>query len=180
MSILVTGASGFLGSHIAEALTRAGHDVVALVRPTSNTRCLESLTGVRLVRGTIEDRASVISAAKGVTGIIHAAGLTKARSPSEFLYVNTEGTENLIDASASSYGVFANGGQGEDTVFGSSFDDLINGGSGNDLLCGNAGNDVFYSADMQHDRIIGGAGIDVAFVDLGEAGVWGVEYMFYV
>ncbi len=52
MSILVTGASGFLGSHIADALSRAGQDVVALVRNSSNTRFLETLPGVRLVRGS--------------------------------------------------------------------------------------------------------------------------------
>ena len=40
--------------------------------------------------------------------------------------------------------------------------------------------EYFFAADMQHDRIVGGAGIDVAFVDVGEAGVWSVEYVFYV
>jgi 2-alkyl-3-oxoalkanoate reductase len=102
MSILVTGASGFLGSHIAETLAHAGQEVVALVRPSSNTRFLDTLPGVRLVRGAVDDRASVIAAAQGVTAIIHAAGLTKARSPSEFMHVNTEGTENLIDAAQES------------------------------------------------------------------------------
>lgn len=94
--------------------------------------------------------------------------------------VEGEQGSDLIDASANSYGIFANGGQGDDTVFGSNFDDQIYGGPGHDLLIGHGGNDVFYTADMQHDRIIGGAGIDVAYVDLGEAGVWGVEYVFYV
>jgi Ca2+-binding RTX toxin-like protein len=86
---------------------------------------------------------------------------------------------DLIDATASAYGVFASGGQGQDTVYGSNYDDQIYGNAGNDLLFGNGGNDVFYTADLEHDRIIGGAGIDVAYVDFGE-GVWGVEYVFYV
>jgi hypothetical protein len=47
------------------------------------------------------------------------------------------------------------------------------------VLFGNGGNDVFYTADYERDCIIGGAGIDVAFVDFGE-GAWGVEYLFYV
>lgn len=98
MSILVTGASGFLGSHVAETLAKAGREVVALVRSTSNTRFLETLPNVRLAYGSVEDRASVQVAMQGVTGVIHAAGLTKARTQAEFLHVNTEGTENLVDA----------------------------------------------------------------------------------
>jgi len=98
MSILVTGASGFLGSHVAETLSKAGRDVVALVRRSSNTRFLETLPNVRLARGSVEDRDSLGGAMQGVTSVIHAAGLTKAKNPLEFMRVNTEGTEHLIDA----------------------------------------------------------------------------------
>ena len=87
---------------------------------------------------------------------------------------------DLINASASNYGVFAYGGTGGDTIFGSAFDDAIYGENGNDFLVGNAGNDVFYAADLHNDRIVGGAGIDVAYVDQSESGVWSVEYVFYV
>ena len=85
-----------------------------------------------------------------------------------------------IDASKSAYGVFARGGTGDDTVFGSAYDDRIYGEQGNDLLMGSGGNDVFYVADLDNDRIVGGAGIDIAFVDASESGIWGVEYLFYV
>jgi nucleoside-diphosphate-sugar epimerase len=102
MSILVTGATGFLGSHVAEALSKAGREVVALVRSSSNTKFLETLPGVRLVRGAIEDAASLRPALEGVTGVIHSAGLTKAKSPTEFMRVNTEGTENLLEAAIES------------------------------------------------------------------------------
>jgi len=71
------------------------------------------------------------------------------------------------------------GGQGSDTVFGSNFDDQIYGDSGADLLIGNSGNDVFYAADLERDRIIGGGGIDVAYADAGD-GTWGVEYVFFI
>ena len=87
---------------------------------------------------------------------------------------------DLIDLSASDYGVFARGGTGNDTVFGSQYDDRIYGEQGNDFLFGSGGNDVFYAADMESDRIIGGAGVDVAVIDAGETGVWAVEYVFYV
>lgn len=87
---------------------------------------------------------------------------------------------DLINASACNYGVFAHGGQGGDTIFGSGYDDRLYGDSGNDFLVGNGGNDVFFAADAHHDRIVGGAGIDVAFIDFEESGVWSVEYVFYV
>jgi Ca2+-binding RTX toxin-like protein len=87
---------------------------------------------------------------------------------------------DLIDASGSTYGIFAQGDQGDDMIFGSNSDDQIDGGAGRDLMVGYGGNDIFSSADMEQDRIIGGAGIDIAFVDATEAGVWGVEYVFYV
>jgi Ca2+-binding RTX toxin-like protein len=84
-----------------------------------------------------------------------------------------------IDASASTYGLFLHGDQGDDFIFGSGGDDAIYGDNGSDLLIGSGGNDVFPSKDGERDRIVGGAGIDIAWVDL-EDGVWGVEYVFYV
>jgi len=87
---------------------------------------------------------------------------------------------DLIDARGNNYAVVAGGGAGDDTVFGSNYDDQIYGDSGSDLLVGNAGNDTFYAVDMDRDRIIGCAGIDVAYADYGEGGIWGVEYVFYV
>lgn len=96
--ILVTGGSGFLGSHVVEQLARSGRPVRALVRTTSNTSFLRSLPNVELWDGSIEQRASVLAAARGVTGIVHAAGLVKARSPEEFMRVNAGGTENVVAA----------------------------------------------------------------------------------
>ena len=90
------------------------------------------------------------------------------------------GGHDLIDATGSTYGVFAKGGHGHDTIYGSNADDQLYGDGGRDLLIGNAGNDVFYVDDKEHDRLIGGAGVDVAYADCDEAGVWGVEYVFYV
>ena len=87
---------------------------------------------------------------------------------------------DLIDASGSATGIVVGGGSGDDTVFGSQFDDQLYGESGSDLLVGGPGNDIFFSVDMERDRLIGGAGVDVAYADLTDAGVWGVEYVFYV
>jgi nucleoside-diphosphate-sugar epimerase len=98
MTVLVTGGTGFLGSHVVEKLVRAGRPVRALVRRTSDTRFLKSLGEVELCEGSVEDAASVKAAARGVTGIVHAAGLVKARSSDEFMRTNRGGTENLLAA----------------------------------------------------------------------------------
>jgi 2-alkyl-3-oxoalkanoate reductase len=89
MTILLTGGSGFLGSHVAEQLSRAGRKVKALVRKTSNTKFLEQLPHVELVEGAVDDRQSMLEAARGATAVVHVAGLVKARGPEEFFRVNT-------------------------------------------------------------------------------------------
>lgn len=98
MRILLTGASGFLGSHIAEQLDQQGADVRALVRPTSDTRFLERLAHVTLLRGALSDKDSLFAATEGVDGVIHTAGLVKARRPADFYRTNAQGTVNLLDA----------------------------------------------------------------------------------
>jgi nucleoside-diphosphate-sugar epimerase len=96
--ILLTGASGFLGSHIAERLDEQGVEVRALVRPTSDTRFLEGLRHVTLAPGTLGDSRGLSAAMDGVDGVIHAAGLVKAERPADFYRTNEEGTANLLDA----------------------------------------------------------------------------------
>jgi nucleoside-diphosphate-sugar epimerase len=98
MTTLVTGGTGFLGSHVVEYLSRAKRPVRVLVRSSSDTRFLKSLPGVELCEGAIDDLASVKRAAQGASGIVHVAGLVKARSSDEFMRVNRGGTENLLDA----------------------------------------------------------------------------------
>ena len=101
MRVLVTGASGFLGSHVTEQLVQKGHSVVALVRRSSSTKFLSSLRGVELAYGAIEDAESVRRAvvdAPGVDAIVHSAGLVKARDEAEFFRVNVGGTRNMLDA----------------------------------------------------------------------------------
>jgi len=99
MKVLVTGGSGFLGSHVVEQLANAGHAVRALVRKSSNRKFLSTLKNVELVEGAVDDRRSVFEAMKGgVDAIVHAAGVVKARTEADFYACNTHGTANLLDA----------------------------------------------------------------------------------
>ena len=97
MKNLVTGATGFIGSHIAERLMEEGEDVVALVRRSSNTQFLESIM-VRLSYGDINDFDSLKIAMKGVDRIYHCAAIAEEWiSQKEAYRVNVEGTRNLLE-----------------------------------------------------------------------------------
>jgi 2-alkyl-3-oxoalkanoate reductase len=98
MKVLVTGASGFLGGHVAEALSARGDHVRALVRKTSNRKHLEKLANVELFEGSVEQVDRVVDAVEGMDAIVHCAGIVKARSTDEFFAVNVGGTSNLVEA----------------------------------------------------------------------------------
>jgi 2-alkyl-3-oxoalkanoate reductase len=98
MKVLVTGASGFLGGHVAELLSKRGDHVRALVRKTSNRKHLASLPNVELFEGSVEDVDRIAEAVTGVDAVVHSAGLIKARSTDEFFAVNVGGTSNLVEA----------------------------------------------------------------------------------
>lgn len=70
--ILVTGATGFVGSHVAERCLQASHVVVTVARPTSDTKLLEEW-GVEIVRGDLSDPAIVKQAMEGVTAVVNCA-----------------------------------------------------------------------------------------------------------
>jgi len=94
-SLLVTGASGFVGHHVVAECVRRGHRVRALVRPTSRT---EGLAGVELARGDIASGQGLRAAVSGVDVVLHLAGLVKALDRSEFFAVNAGGTRRLLEA----------------------------------------------------------------------------------
>ncbi|MBM4389108.1 MAG: NAD(P)-dependent oxidoreductase [Deltaproteobacteria bacterium] len=99
MKIFLTGGSGFLGSHIAEAALGRGHEVAALVRETSNLGFLKQL-GVNLHFGELRKPESVIEGLKGCEAVIHSAGLIKAKSLQEYIDVNVKGTADLLEMTA--------------------------------------------------------------------------------
>lgn len=99
MKILLTGASGFVGSHILDQLHARQVATAILVRPTSQPRFLEPHRSWAEVRpGTISEPSSLRTALAGVTHVVHCAGCTKAARVSEFYQVNQAGTRHLIEA----------------------------------------------------------------------------------
>ena len=103
MAILVTGATGFLGGHVARLLNAQGADLRLLVRPTSRLENLEGLRAER-VMGDLCDPASLRAAVRGCQIVFHVAADYRlwARHPEELYRSNVEGTANLLDAAAES------------------------------------------------------------------------------
>jgi len=99
MLAFVTGASGFLGSHVARVLAEQGADLRLLVRPTSDLRNLEGLNADRVI-GDLRDPASIEKSLSGCDALFHVAADYRlwVRDPDEMYRSNVEGTRSLLDA----------------------------------------------------------------------------------
>jgi NAD+-dependent farnesol dehydrogenase len=97
MRVLVTGATGYLGGHVAARLRSAGHTVVALVRPG---RAHDVPTGCLPAEGDILDRPSLDRALEGCDALVHMAALVKVwvKDRREFGRVNVEGVAAVLRA----------------------------------------------------------------------------------
>ena len=107
MKILVTGAAGFVGSHMVEKLVADGHDVRAMIHYNSanNWGWLEESQvkkSIEVVAGDIRDYDSVFAAVKGVDTIFHLAALIGIPysyvSPMAYIKTNIEGTYNILQS----------------------------------------------------------------------------------
>ena len=106
MKVLLTGASGFVGSHILDSLRTRGIDTVVLLRPTSDRRLLAShLPDLEVRNGSITDPGTLPAALQGITHVVHCAGCTRAVHSSEFDAINHGGTRNLVEAANAQGGV---------------------------------------------------------------------------
>src|ERR1051325_11462058 len=98
MRFLITGATGFVGRHVAEACHERGHAISALVRPTSDTQELDRL-GATLYRGEMSDPALARSAVTEADVVVHCAAKIGDWGPlSEYRQVNVENLRVLLDA----------------------------------------------------------------------------------
>lgn len=97
MKVLVTGASGFIGSNLVRSLVATGYEVKALVRRSSNTKNIEGLD-IELAYGDLKDSGSLTDALKGCKGLFHVAASYSFwdRDPEEFYRINVEGSLNII------------------------------------------------------------------------------------
>lgn len=99
MKILVTGASGFIGSFIVEEALRQGMETWAAVRPSSSRKYLQD-DRIHFINLNLSSKEELISQLDGheFDYVVHAAGATKCLHVDDFYRVNTEGTKNLADA----------------------------------------------------------------------------------
>lgn len=97
MKAFVTGASGFLGSHLVDLLLAQGHEVRCLVRKTSNLRWLKTKP-IQLIEGSLQTGDPGLK--RGLQGAdlcFHVAGLISATKPQEYFQVNVGGTRHCLD-----------------------------------------------------------------------------------
>jgi nucleoside-diphosphate-sugar epimerase len=104
MKVLVTGATGFVGSHTAKALKEAGHELRVLVRSASKAKSVFEALGVTIddiIVGDITDAAAVTRAVAGCDAVVHSAAMVStAENFAEIVYkTNVGGTKLLIDSS---------------------------------------------------------------------------------
>jgi nucleoside-diphosphate-sugar epimerase len=100
MKALVTGATGFVGSHLVETLVRAGVEVTALARSPDKALALGAQR-VRILSGHLHRNEALEQAVQNQDVVYHVAGVVAARSEAEFLRANREGTRNLVAAAES-------------------------------------------------------------------------------
>ena len=99
MKIFVTGATGFIGTHLIRRLSETNHQVTCLVRKSGNTAAIAGLK-VQLIVGDVTDSGSVQAAVKGHDCVINLANVYSFWEPDPRIYrsVNVDGTRNVMES----------------------------------------------------------------------------------
>ena len=97
MRVFITGSSGFIGSHLVEALHAKGYTLRCLVRRTSNLSWIKHLP-IEYVYGDLFDQELLQQAVRDIDIVYHLAGITKARTAEEYFQGNQVATRNLLNA----------------------------------------------------------------------------------
>ena len=99
MKILITGASGFIGSFIVEEAVNRGFDTWAAVRKSSSKAYLQD-ERINFIELNLSSKSQLVEQLRNhnFDYVVHAAGVTKCLNKQDFARINTEGTKNLIDA----------------------------------------------------------------------------------
>lgn len=98
MRAFVTGATGFVGSHLVDALLAEGHTVACLVRSPAKRERLFPNAPLDVITGDLHDADALRRGCAGAQVVYHAAALTAAKSRAEFLEVNVNGTQRVLTA----------------------------------------------------------------------------------
>ncbi len=94
MMILVTGATGYVGRHVVQALTKSGLEVRCLVRNLKECK----LSGVELVQGDVADPVSLAVATTGVETVVHLVAIIREKKNLTYADINVNGTQNVVAA----------------------------------------------------------------------------------
>ena len=99
MKILITGASGFIGSFIVEEALKRGFETWAAMRKSSSREYLQD-ERIKFIELNLSSKEQLVEQLKGkdLDYVVHAAGVTKCLNKADFRRINTEGTKNLVDA----------------------------------------------------------------------------------
>jgi dihydroflavonol-4-reductase len=98
-NVLVTGATGFVGSNLVRALSQKGYSITCLVRKTSDTRALQK-ESVRLIIGNLDDATAIREVGRSIDTVYHLAGAIKAANRRQYFQTNQLGTRRLLETLA--------------------------------------------------------------------------------
>ncbi|NLT52400.1 MAG: NAD-dependent epimerase/dehydratase family protein, partial [Ignavibacteria bacterium] len=94
---VVTGGTGFVGSHLADLLIAKGHKVKVIARNTSSMKWLEG-KDIEVADCGLFDKEKLIQVVKDADYVFHVAGVVKAKEWEDYLKGNVETTKNVLDA----------------------------------------------------------------------------------